>query len=342
MAKNRSYRVEAQHLFKEDHFNLTSGGGHSIRNVDSIIDNQKEVSSSEFNNFYIYSNWRLPRDIITTLGFSYNFYKSIRASKQTNKFDPKIGLQWNILENLRLRLAWFETVKADLIGQQTIEPTQVAGFNQFFDDPNGTKSRRKGIGLDGNLTNKIFGGAEASVRDLNIPIFGRQTTIQKQKEQVYRAYLYGLLSPHWSFTSEFQFEKFSRNLDLSTNDIAPNFINTLSIPIKVNYFNPNGLFASLSGTFVNQNIKRLSKNHPAFPILRAPKELKIQGKSNFFLLDAVVGYRMPSRNGLFSLEAKNILDENFNYRNQQFNVSEPLAPRYSPSRTFFVRLTLNF
>ena len=52
---------------------------------------------------------------------------------------PKVGLQWNITDNLRLRLAWFENVKSALAANQTLEPTQVAGFNQLFDDINGTR-----------------------------------------------------------------------------------------------------------------------------------------------------------------------------------------------------------
>ena len=44
-----------------------------------------------------------------------------------------------LLSDLRLRFAWFETVKPALIANQTLEPTQVAGFNQLFDDTNGTR-----------------------------------------------------------------------------------------------------------------------------------------------------------------------------------------------------------
>ena len=338
-AKNQSYQIEAQHLFKENYFNITSGGGFSRRKTDSETTGVETTSQN--NKIYMYSNWKLPQEITATLGFSYNFYKLSDSSKLENVADPKFGLQWNIDDKLRLRLAWFETVKSNLIGQQTIEPTQVAGFNQFFDDPTGTKSERKGIGLDGNITNNFLGGVEASLRELKVPFLG-SPVFEKQKEQVYRGYLYGLLNPHWSFTSEFQFEKFTRNEDSLKNGIAPNVIQTLSVPLKINYFSPSGLFASLSGTFVNQNIERLNEDNSSDPGLTYPKDLKIEGKSNFFLLDASVGYRLPSRRGLLSFEAKNLLNTNFHYRNTHFYVSEPFAPRYNPSREFFVRLTLNF
>ena len=180
-----------------------------------------------------------------------------------------------------------------------------------------------------------------SVRELWVPFLSSQN-VDKQKEQVYSGYFYALLNPYWSFRSEIQYENLSRNENPMQNDIAPNTIKTLSVPLKINYFNPNGFFANLSGTFISQNIKRLNQENSAAFGLLFPKNLKIEGKSNFFLLDAFVGYRMSSRKGLLSFEVKNLLNKNFYFRNQQFFVSEPLAPRYSPSRTFFVRLTLNF
>ncbi len=69
---------------------------------------------------------------------------------------------------------------------------------------------------------------------------------------------------------------------------------------------------------------------------------RTEGLSNFFLLDAIKGYRLPARKGLLSFEVRNLLDESFYFRNSQFFVSQPIAPRYTPDRTFFVRLTLNF
>jgi len=338
-ATNRSYQVEAQYLFRSDYFNTVLGGGISRRNADFITNIEPpKHPTSQHNNIYKYSTLNLPKDITATLGFSYRFYKLSHSEKIEDAISPKIGMQWNIVDKLRLRLAWFETVKSDLVGQQTIEPTQVAGFNQFFDDPTGTKSQRKGIGLDGYINSNFYGGLEASVRDLDVP------QSLKIKEQVYRGYLYALLSTSWSLTSEFQFEKFSRSNDPSSNGFAPHVIETLSIPLKINYFNPNGLFANLSGTFVNQYIDRLSKKYASDPsyFLWFDENQKDRGKSNFLLLDAIVGYRMPSRRGILSFEAKNLFDEDFNFRNPYFFISEPIAPRYSPARTFFVRLTLNF
>ncbi|MDE2389058.1 MAG: hypothetical protein KGN35_08280, partial [Betaproteobacteria bacterium] len=97
-------------------------------------------------------------------------------------------------------------------------------------------------------------------------------------------------------------------------------------------------------TYINQFINRLSKENASDPMYNIwfQDDQKVQGRSSFFLMDAQIGFRMPSRRGLLSFEAKNILDESFYFRNPYFFISEPVAPRYTPTRSFFVRLTLNF
>lgn len=258
-----------------------------------------------------------------------------------SKFSPKFGLQWSVIDAMRLRLAWFEAVKTNLIGQQTLEPTQVAGFNQFYDDPNGTKTRRKGVGIDVRISSFLYGGIEGSIRNLEIPQLFLDGIFDKQREQIYRSYLYSVFDENWSVTSELQYEVFSRKKDflLISNSSSPNAIYTLSAPIKINYFSPSGILASLTGTFVIQDLERSnSLPPPAFN----PTNERISGQNSFFLLDAEFGYRLPSRRGLFSFEARNLLNEDFYYRNPEFQRSFNTTPRFIPTRTFMVRLTINF
>jgi tetratricopeptide (TPR) repeat protein len=329
------YQVEAQYLFRDKFFNIITGGGLTSRKTDTSSSSSVINDKFERKNAYLYTLWNLPKNISTTLGFSYNSFHADRDSVSGYKikeFDPKLGFQWNITKDLRLRLAWIETIKNDLMIQQTIEPTQVAGFNQFFDDPNGTQSKRKGIGLDFQISRNLYGGVEGSIRKLKLPFFTLDG-FEKQTEQAHRAYMYGAINSNWSVTGEFEFESFKRNKVPSPN---PFNLQTLSMPIKINYYNPMGIFASITGTYVRQEIKRGN------PIPFNPEIGKTEGLSDFFLLDTVFGYRLPSRRGLLSFEARNILNKDFYYQNSWFQVSEPTMSRYIPSRTFFIQLTLNF
>ena len=224
-------------------------------------------------------------------------------------------------------IAWIENTKAPLVVSQTIEPTQVAGFNQIFDDTNGTQSRRIGLGLDAHYQNKLFSGFEVSSRNLIVPTFsGNDIFFQNQKEKLYRAYLYGLLHENWVAKSEVQFEEFSRAESTLTSE--PHQINTLSFPTSISYFNNLGIFSNITGTFVHQEVDRRGTLY--------------EGIENFFLVDASFGYRFPNRTGIFSIEARNIFDQDFLYRNTNFITAEPINSRVVPTRTIFARFTLNF
>ncbi|SOD42524.1 TonB-dependent receptor domain-containing protein [Nitrosovibrio sp. Nv4] len=361
--RDRGYQAEVQYLLREDRFNVTAGGGtyrfdvEREQNLDfgnppcfpGVICNliRPDVGSKR-DNAYIYTNLNLPKNINATLGLSYDSFKydidredfrrlgiPIGAgddkSFSFHKVSPKIGLQWNITDDLRLRLAWFETIKPALVANQTLEPTQVAGFNQMFDDVNGTRARRMGLGLDARIANKLYGGFEVSARDLDVPLLREYLSLRrivKQKEKLYRTYLYWLPHPYWAIRGELRFEKFSQHPDSAGSN--PYRMETLSVPVSLNYFDPSGVFAKLTTSYVRQEVARLASTNA--------------GVDGFVLLDTAIGYRLPKRRGILSLEGRNLLNEDFFYRNINLQQSEQqfYNLRYSPDRTFFLRLTLNF
>ncbi len=336
--KDSGFQTELQYQLLGKWFNLIAGSSiyhfdtdtsenTNTRNINPVTCCTTFNSSRNSANGYIYTNLIFNPDLNATLGFSYDSFSN--TGHTINRFNPKLGLQWNILNNVRLRFAWTENIKAPLVTKQTIEPTQVAGFNQIFDDTNGTKSRRIGIGLDAQYQNKIFSGFEISSRDLIAPIFfGEDSVItQKREEKLYRAYLYGLLHKNWTAKSEVRFEQFSR-AEATRNRGEPHQIDTLSVPTGISYFNPQGIFANLTGTFVRQEVDRRGTQN--------------EGTENFFLVDASLGYRFPNRRGVLSVEARNIFDQSFLFRNMNFITAEPINSRFVPTRTIFARLTLNF
>lgn len=337
----KGYQTEVQYYFHNHLFNLIAGSGVFRTNSDEssqvisavngspIGDSVPSNGNHNKTNGYIYTNLNFAPNLNTTVGFSYDSYHQT-SFHAIDGFNPKFGIQWDILNNLRLRMAWIETIKAPLATYQTIEPIQVAGFNQLFDDLDGTKSRRMGIGADAHYDNKVFSGFEISARHLSFPISSSNkhsvlilntSSIQEQKEELYSGYLYGILHKNWSAKSEARFEVISGFYE-------PHKIETLSIPTSISYFNPQGFFTSLTGTYVHQNIERSGR--------------KNEKPEKFFLVDASVGYRFPNRRGIFSLDAKNLFDENFLFQDINFHSSQTTVTRFVPSRTVFARVTLNF
>jgi outer membrane receptor protein involved in Fe transport len=86
-------------------------------------------------NAYTYANINLFRNVTMTAGASFDYLKGRPAnipSGDKDQFNPKAGITWNPFVGTVLRAAVSRILKRSLITDQTLEPTQVAGFNQFF------------------------------------------------------------------------------------------------------------------------------------------------------------------------------------------------------------------
>ena len=196
----------------------------------------------------------------------------------------------------------------------------MAGFNQLFDDNNGTKSTQYGLGLDVRPLENVYSGVEAYKRDLDVPVQGN---FLKKEEELYRFYFNWLPHENWAMSTEFRFENYHGGTD------TPNSVETTYIPLNLRYFNSAGFFANLGGTYIHQAVESSTEGEESF-------------NSSFFLIDASIGYRFPKQYGLVSLEAKNLLDKDFKFRDRNFQMNEKRAADIIPERMFFARLTFNF
>ncbi len=57
--------------------------------------------------------------------------------------------------------------------------------------------------------------------------------------------------------------------------------------------------------------------------------------THFWIFDAALGYRLPNRYGLVSVEAKNLFDTGFNYTD-----TNPANPAIQPKRVILGKITL--
>lgn len=61
------------------------------------------------------------------------------------------------------------------------------------------------------------------------------------------------------------------------------------------------------------------------------------GDDRFWVVDAAIGYRLPKRWGLITLEARNLFDARFKFQDR-----DPANPLIYPERLIFARITLAF
>ncbi len=350
----RSTGGELQHLYRSNGLNLTSGIGRvDIRSPATLnvavftgLPPPDDVSafppaqSEEGNrssNAYVYANLNAYQPLTITVGASFDKFEpdNTQTNRNRSQFNPKLGVTWSPVAGTTLRAAAFRALTRSLIADQTLEPTQVAGFNQFYDDAGATDSRRYGAAVDRKFSRTLFGGIELSKRKLSIPyqhvefdslgaVVVDEVRRGDAKENIARAYLFWTPAHRIALSAEYQHERF-------VNDDAVAFsfrnVKTDRLPLGVKVFDPSGFGISLRGAYVRQRGEFRRPSTGAFEL----------GNDNFFLLDAALSYRLPNRLGFISAGVTNLTDKQFRY--QETDLSNASI---QPKRSVFARVTLAF
>jgi hypothetical protein len=351
-----AYTAELQHLFRSQYVNTVTGGGYFRVEFDDTFkddvfdpffvppalvfsDTWKAKTNVNHYNVYLYSYLNFLKNVTFTVGASGDFYdadeqKEDAFDNDTNQFNPKFGVTWNPLPDTTLRGAVFRIFKRTLVTDQTLEPTQVAGFNQFFDDLDATETWNYGAAVDQKFSQNIYGGLEGTYRDLSVPYYEDTAAfpappdfqLRKAKWDEYLAGAYVYWTPHdWlGLKAEYQYERIDRDESFV---LGIRKLDTHKVPVGVNLFHPCGLSAGLKVTYYDQD-----GDHQT--IAAAVDEFE-RGDDNFWLVDASVRYRFPKRYGFFTLGVTNLFDEDFEFADTDRN-----NPSVQPDRFFFGSITL--
>jgi hypothetical protein len=204
--------------------------------------------------------------------------------------------------------------KRRLLGEQTIEPTAVAGFNQFFDDFNGTESRTMGIGLDYALSRSVYAGAELSSRKLTVPQSFTQFAYPWYEESD-RAYLYWIANSSLVLTADYSYERFDRSAEFVGTESFTTVV-TQRVPLGLTWYplRDRRWSTKLVGEYVDQR-------GDFFSAAGAP----FQGSDRFWIADAAIAYQFPGRRGWVSFQAQNLFNREFHF--QETNFATPTLAR---------------
>ncbi len=323
--------VEIQYLLRSKTASLISGLGYYHAESDNLetysgFPPETYKTRVDHTNPYMYSQVHIPDNVTWIMGASMDIYDTQDADRE--QFNPKMGVTWNLTPATTLRAAAFRTFKRDLISNQTLEPTQVAGFNQFYDDPNLTEAWCYGAAIDQALGRNLFAGLEYSERDLEISFqdIGLRYQTAGWDESAGRAYLFW--TPHdWVSSSlEYGYSRFERDRAYVGNDYFTT-LTTHMFPLGVNFFHPLGVFLRFKATYVDQNGKF---GDPLFGSTETDSD-------QFWVVDTAVGYRLPKRHGSISLEFKNLFDQGF-----RFQDTDPSNPEIVPEQSILTKITLAF
>lgn len=129
-----SYQFDAQYLFRIEGLNFTAGGSVYHTQIDPrgrlIRPGRPDIPLAGFDSFsrdqhsaYLYSHLAWPKPLFWTLGLSFNSYEE-RDTDVSDALYPKVGVQWNVVDSLHVRMAYFETLRPAVLIEQTLEPTK--------------------------------------------------------------------------------------------------------------------------------------------------------------------------------------------------------------------------
>jgi len=311
-------------------------------------------------NLYAYAHVGLPANLTLTLGASGDLFDETGTTLESiafpgfpadgavpvpaqvygekNQFNPKAGLTWSPNSGTTLRGAWFRTLKRTLVTDQTLEPTQVAGFNQFFDDASATRSDVWGVAVDQKFGGKAFAGVEYSQRDLTIPqtLFlvspdtGEASVSVEEREgreDLSRVYLFAAPHPRLTFGVEYEYEELERAPELS---LTYQKVKTHRVPISARFFHPSGLSAFVGLTYLKQEGEFLTFDEMG-------QNVYVPGEKDFWVADAGLRYRLPRRYGFLVAGVNNLTDETSTYE-----ATDPNNLAIRPGRVVYARVVLAF
>jgi outer membrane receptor protein involved in Fe transport len=98
------------------------------------------------------------------------------------------------------------------------------------------------------------------------------------------------------------------------------------LPVSATYHHPNGVFAQLRVTRVEQRAR--------FTVTEPPRE----ARTDFSLTDLSLGYRLPGRHGVISLDVRNLFDRRFGFDDRDL-LGNTRVPMFQPGRNVFLRFT---
>jgi hypothetical protein len=264
---------------------------------------------------------------------------------EQTEVSPKFGISVYLKSKTTLRAAAFYRLSPAIGRLQSLEPTQVAGFNQFFDDPGGTKSFSYGVGFDQEIIKQLFFGGSYLRRSRTIPepycgdgvwnpfsgcAFTPAVTTwdRESHDDIVSSYFNATLGSRVTAGLEYTWSKSRFDFtQVTPTGLFEDFVDTQTLRPQVRFFLPFGLFGIASATHYDQQVDQ-------FGDWSVPDRQQVD--SDFWTVDAQLGWRLPDRYGSIVLEGRNLSDRRFNFYLQ------PLEQQIIPARQLALRAIFTY
>ena len=336
--------LELQNLLRVGRVQLVTGIGYVEERDEFLEDIDVSVETA---NAYAYGQWHSnEHDLGVVAGISGDWFdldnSAFPSHIKKNRINPKLGIVWTPGGGTTLRAAAFSSLRRPFARNQTIEPTQVAAFNQFFTgfdlffgDPLGAESNRVALAVDQRFSSSMFGGLEIARRNLEVPQLTQETDFE-WNETTAQAYWYKSFSlgansgqfAGWqgAISLEGEYERLDR-LEFDTGFEGILDLETIRAPVAMRLFTGRGLTVRMAVTYVEQDGDFLQ--FIGSPVV--PKQ------DSGWITDISIEYQLPKRLGSIAVGVNNVFDEFV----ELLDV-DPMNPRVATRQLAFAKIRLNF
>jgi predicted nucleic acid-binding Zn ribbon protein len=253
---------------------------------------------------------------------------------------PKAGFVYRPDESVTLRAGYGESLgkgtRTDLI---SLEPTLIGGITQRYNDLPGTKAQNLGFGADFHPDEDTFLGTEWTRRWLDlssvVSVYNVVDNIDTDAfytdvatadryttpigQDFISGYFYRVLSRRWVAGTDYRF------VNQQTNGDDESTLRDQRGTAFTRFFFSGGFFLQGAGTYRYQSRSNVATDSGG----------GLNGSDNAFLIGAGIGYRLPTRQGIISLDVQNIFGQDIDL-SQTTYFNEPVFN--DPT----VRLAANF
>jgi tetratricopeptide (TPR) repeat protein len=331
---DRSVSGELQWHYSANPFYVVAGAGYLSGSEEFVGIFKQDISAYSL---YIYGQWA-PEKLRLKVQGGLSLNSLDEDPLQRRRTDPKLGLIWTPTADTTVRAAAMRTLKRPLVANQTIEPTQIAGFNQFFDLPDGTEDSRYGAALDQRILRNGHVGLEFSRSRMKVPVLSLDGVDEFDwNERTARAYIYWALPSNLgradaadysaAIAVQYELDKMTRPEEL-TGDEGIVDLDTRVLPIRLTLFPVELLSLQLTSTYVRQTGR----------LQVAVGFDSVDVNQRFWITDFSVNYRLPGRRGILALGVSNLFDRKVD----GYQELDRSNPRFAPGRLAFARVTFQF
>jgi len=342
---HNSHNSELHAVYKSNNYQTILGTGNYVDNFDknSVLllrvksngNTASDFSTRKSNTItntsaYIYELFTLDSTLILA-GVSNNDYDDNVSNIHASQINPKLGIQFEISRNT-YKMAYFSTLQKSLLNNQTLEPTNILGFNQFYNDTNAAKANNIALGINSRINATLNSEISYIKRDLLIPIIKNNKQVEEgQKESIASAYLNWLPTNTLAINIGIEYLEQLREYVNPVSTSVPLAMTTTKYPLNLIYSSQSQMSYQLTTTYYDQDITQ--------PISSSQNN---ELHDSFVIVDSVVSYDFPKRKGKLSLIINNLFDQEFKYQDTTFRNALAQQPTIQHERGVTLRATFNF